>query len=423
MDARIQDYAEVSMPALAIDYPDEVRAAVEGIEAFLRREVFPRHDKHGALLDDPHRRVTSAGVFIPEVRKIVDEVRLAAAEAGFYAMCAPKSIGGGGMGCLAYFAAHERIHHLCGAKAWLGHHVISHWAKGPSPVFEKLTAEAKSRFLAKIMSGEQTLCFGLSEPGAGSDAAAIKTRASPEGEGWRLDGAKIWTTNAPYADFIIVFAVTEPERAAARRGGISTFLVPAKAEGVKLDRIIRMWGSAGGDEAAIHFDHVRLEPYMLVGELGAGFATALQGVDLGRIYNSARSVGMGRWALEMAFAYAKAREAFGHPISEYQGVTFPLADSAMQVHAAHLMSLNAARLKDMGHPAVKELSMAKAYAVQAGALALDRAIQAHGAMGMTNELGLTEAYTTLRKVNVADGSNEILRRTIVRRMLGGDLDL
>jgi acyl-CoA dehydrogenase len=411
------------MPALAIEYPDEIRAAVEGIEGFLRREVFPRHQKHATLLDDPHGKHTPAGVFTQEVRDIVDEVRMASAEAGFYAMCAPESVGGGGLGLLAYFAANEHIFHLCGAKAWLGHHVVSHWAKGPSPVIEQLTAEAKSRFLAKIMSGEHTLCFGLSEPGAGSDAAGIQTRARADGDGWRLNGSKIWTTNAPYAEFIIAFAVTDPERAAARKGGISAFLVPTKAEGVKLDSIIRMWGSAGGDEAVIHFDDVRLEPYLLLGELGRGFATAMQGVDLGRIFNCARGVGMGRWGLEMAFDYAKTRYAFGHPISEYQGVTFPLAESAMQIHAAHLMSLNVAQLKDRGLPAVKELSMAKAFAVQAGALALDRAIQAHGAIGMTNELALGEAYTTLRKVNIADGTNEILRRTIVRQMLGGDLDL
>jgi acyl-CoA dehydrogenase len=160
-----------------------------------------------------------------------------------------------------------------------------------------------------------------------------------------------------------------------------------------------------------------------VGELDQGFAAALYGVSLGRIYNSARSVGYGRWAIERALEYATAREAFGSPIAANQGVTFPLAESATELHAAHLMGLNAAQLLDRGSAAVKELSMTKAYSVQAGFRAVDRAIQTHGAMGFTNELGLTEAWHSLRIVNVADGTNEILNRTIAQRMLKGDVEI
>jgi len=168
---------------------------------------------------------------------------------------------------------------------------------------------------------------------------------------------------------------------------------------------------------------VRIEPYQLVGELHRGFATAMLGVNLGRIYNAARAVGVSRWALEMAFDYVKVRKAFGHPISEYQGVTFPLAESAMQIHAAHVMSLNVSQLLDRGLAARKEVSMTKAFAVQAATKAIDNVMQAHGAMGMTNELNLTEAYVTMRKLNIADGTNEILRRAIVRQMLDGDVSL
>ena len=411
------------MSSIAFDIPADVRDAVEGLEGFLRREVFPRHVKHAALLNDEARRITPAGTLPHEITDIIDEVRRASAEAGFYAMCAPADLGGGGLGLLAYFSAFERIYHLCGTHQWLAHHVVSHWAKGPSPVLARLTPEAKTHMLPKIMSGEHTLCFGLSEPGAGSDAAGIQTRAEADGTGWRLSGGKIWTTNAPHAEYCIVFAVTDPAASAKRAGGISTFLVPLKSPGVTIDRIIKMWGSPVGDEAELRFDNVRIEPHQLMGELGKGFATAMLGVDLGRIYNSARGVGLGRWALEKAFDYIQVRKTFGKPISEYQGVTFPLAESAMQVHAAHLMAVNVAILKDGGARAVKELGMTKAFAVESGARAVDRAMQAHGAMGMTNELGLTEAYTTLRKVNIADGTNEILRRQVVKEMLAGNRDL
>jgi len=161
----------------------------------------------------------------------------------------------------------------------------------------------------------------------------------------------------------------------------------------------------------------------VVGEIGKGFNAALYGVSLGRIYNSARSVGYGRWALEAAVEFSKIRNAFGQPISDYQGVTFPLADSAMDLHAAHLMGINAAMLLDAGEPAIKELSMTKAFSVQKGLAAVDRAIQTHGAMGFTNELGLTEAWQALRVVNVADGTNEILKKTIAQRLQKGDVAL
>jgi acyl-CoA dehydrogenase len=274
-----------------------------------------------------------------------------------------------------------------------------------------------------MMSGLTSMCFGMSEPGAGSDATMLKTRATPDGDGWRLNGRKIWTTNSPHADWCVVFAVTDPDRAARKAGGISAFMVPTSAPGFTLESVIRMHGSVGGNEGAVVLEDIRVEPWQLVGDLHEGFRIGLIGVSIGRLYNSARAVGLGRWAMEMALRYAAQREAFGRPISEYQGVTFPLAESAMELHAAHLMALNAATLLDQGERAVKELSMAKAYAVEIGARALDRAIQTHGAIGFTNELGLTQAWQEVRNVNVADGTNEILRRTIAQRLLAGDVDV
>jgi acyl-CoA dehydrogenase len=248
----------------------------------------------------------------------------------------------------------------------------------------------------------------------------ISTRAVRDGDGWLVSGRKIWTTNAPVADYCVVFAVTDRERAAAKRGGITAFIVPTTESGFTVQRVIKLFGHIGGDEAELALDDVRVEPWQIVGDENAGFAAALYGVSLGRIYNSARAVGYGRWALEAALDYANTREAFGNHIASYQGVSFPLAESATELHAAHLMGLNAGALLDKGHPAVKELSMTKGYSVQIGFRAVDRAMQTHGAMGFTNELGLTDAWHALRVVNVADGPNEILNRTIAQRLLKGD---
>jgi len=409
--------------AIAFEYPDEIQAIREGLDGFIRKEVISRHEKHASIFEDERKLYTAEGRYNADVLALIRDVRMAAAEAGYYTMCVPESQGGQGLGHVAWFAAWEKIFHMCSSRYWLGQYVVSHWAFGPSAVLAEVTPELSTTLLPKLMSGSESMCFGMSEPGSGSDATMMKTRAVPDGDGWRLTGSKIWTTNSPHADHCIVFAVTDPELAAKRRGGISAFFVPIASPGFSVERVVKMWGSSGGDEALLHFDNVRIEPHQLVGKLNRGFAIAMLGVNLGRLYNSARSVGTARWALEQAFDYIKVRETFGCKLSEYQGVTFPLAQSATQVHAAHLMSLNAAQLLDKGHPARKELSMAKGLATQAGVKAVDRVIQVHGAIGFTNEMHLTDAYKSLRLVNIADGANEILNRTIVKEMLDGDLSL
>ncbi len=411
------------MTAIAWDLPEDVRAVRDGLIDFARKEILPRHDRNRDLFENQRRLYDEDGRFSDELRRLIGEVRRAAAQAGYYNMCVPEALGGGGLGHLAYYVGWEALFRFCGPQNWLMLYAISHWAFGPSRLLERVTETARDRILAPMMAGEASMCFGLSEPGAGSDAAALSTKAVPDGDGWRLTGRKIWTSNSPVADYCIVFAVTDPQRAAARKGGISAFLVPTSSPGFEVQRVIKLFGHIGGDEAELRLEDVRVEPWQLVGDLHQGFAAALYGVSLGRIYNSARAVGYGRWAVEQALDYAKTRKAFDNPIAEYQGVTFPLAESATELHGAHLMGLNAAALLDKGLPAVKELSMAKAYSVQVGYRAVDRAMQTHGAMGFTNELHLYHAWHALRIVNVADGTNEILNRGIVQRLLKGDVEL
>jgi len=407
------------MSAIAFEIPEDILAARDGLRAFAEAEVLPRHQANQELFEDQRRLYREDGRFSDELLTLIGEVRRAAAKSGFYGMCTPEALGGGGLGHLAYFVGWEELFRVCGPKNWLMLYVISHWAFGPSRLLEKVTDRARDEILAPMMAGEKSMCFGLSEPGAGSDAAAIATRAVPDGDGWKITGRNLWTSNAPVADYAVIFAVTDP----GTRGAISAFLVPTDAPGFEVQRIVKLFGEIGGDEAELRIEDLAVEPWQLVGELHKGFAAALYGVSLGRIYNSARAVGYGRWALAQALDYAGIREAFGQPIAEYQGVTFPLAESATELHAAHLMGLNAGMLLDQGKPAVKELSMTKAYAVQVGYRAVDRAMQTHGGMGFTNEMGLYKAWHALRVVNVADGTNEILNRTIAQRLLKGDLDL
>ncbi len=411
------------MSAIAFDLPDDVIAARDGLQAFCEAEVMPRHTANRELFEDHRQLFGEDGRYSQKVRQLIREVRTASAEAGFYHMCVPENLGGSGLGMLAYYVAWQNLFHVMGPQNWLMLYSLSHWAFGPSRLLEKITDQAREEILDPLMRGEKSMCFGLSEPGAGSDAQMMKTRAVEDGNGWKLSGRKIWTTNSPIADYCIIFAITDLEAANNRKGGISAFLLPMDSPGFEIQRIVKMFGHVGGDEAELVLEDVRVEPWQLVGELNQGFEAAKYGVSIGRIYNSARSVGTGRWAIEQALEYCQTRESFGKKIGDYQGVTFPLAESATELHAAHLMGLNSAKLMDDGGLAIKELSMTKAYSVQVGFRACDRAIQTHGAMGFTNELGLVDAWHALRVVNVADGTNEILNRTIAQRLLKGDLDL
>ncbi|MEM7250351.1 MAG: acyl-CoA dehydrogenase family protein [Pseudomonadota bacterium] len=411
------------MSAIAFTLPDELEEIARSVESFCRKEVIARHERHHDVLGDPRHLYRDDGRFVDEAVEHIRAVRMASAEAGFYNVSVPEALGGAGLGMLAYYVLIEKIYRLCGAHHWLCDFVVSHWAFGPSAVLSQVTDRARDDILQDMVAGRRMMCFGMSEPGAGSDAAMLKTRAEPVGDGWRISGRKIWTTHIPIADFVIVFAVTDAQRAAKKQGGISAFIVPTDAPGIEVESIIRMHGHIGGNEGITVFDKVDVEPWQLVGELHEGFRIGLLGVSMGRIYNSARAVGLARWALEMAIEYANTREAFGQTIADFQGVSFPLAQAATEVHAAHLMGINVAQLLDRGERAIKELSMTKSYSVQVAKRAVDQAMQTHGAMGFTNELGLHEAYARVRQANVADGTNEILARTISQRLAKGDVEL
>lgn len=401
---------------------EELEPICEGIADFIQAEVVTRHEKFPDL-GNPAKIYDETGAYRPWVKDLIREVRMASAEAGYYAMNVPEELGGSGLGFLAHFLGFERIFHLCGGRYWLGHSAIAHWAKGPSLVLSESSSQVREEIIPKLVSGDKSMCFALSEPGAGSDATQMKSTAKQDGDGWILNGEKIWITNGPYADYAIVYAVTDTDAAKNRKGGISAFMVPTDSPGFKVESLINMWGHVGTDEGILVFEDVRLEQHQLLGQLNNGFKLAMLGVGMGRLYNAAWGVGAGRWAVEMALEHAKQRETFGKPIASYQSVLFPLAESMAALHSARLSAMNTAQLLDTGERASKELAMTKLLAVDAGLKAVDRAIQVHGAMGFTNEMHLTEAFIYLRKVCIADGSREILMRTIGKELLGGNLQI
>ncbi|HEV7680407.1 MAG TPA: acyl-CoA dehydrogenase [Candidatus Dormibacteraeota bacterium] len=397
---------------------DDVDDILDGLRAFIDAEVVPRHRRRNDELVERAELYDTDGRYRPEVLALIREVREASARAGFYSMLVAGEEGTPQLGFDALYRVWQAIYHRCGTEFWLGHHTVAHWARGPSHLLTHLRPAVREQIMPDLMGGRTTTCFAMSEPDAGSDAWRMRTRAVRTADGWVLNGTKQWITNAPYAAYAVVFAVTDDAQAAQRRGGVTAFLVPTDAPGFVVDRVIRFFGHTGGDEGIISFTDVHVPDEHVLGEPGEGFRLAMQGVSTGRLYNSARSVGLAQWAIERAAAYASQRLTFGKPVIDNQGISFPLADRATEVHAAQLMGLNCARLLDSGAPARTELAMTKLFSTETAVRAVDTAMQAHGAMGFTNEVGLGEAWHQARRICVADGASEILRRQIARSLRG-----
>ncbi|MDA0997805.1 MAG: acyl-CoA dehydrogenase family protein, partial [Proteobacteria bacterium] len=269
----------------------------------------------------------------------------------------------------------------------------------------------KQRFLKPLATGEMLGAFALTEPEAGSDAAAIKSRASKDGNHYVLNGTKQFITSGKYADLAVVFAVTDP---AAGRKGISAFVVPTSTPGYAVTGIEKKMGQRCSDTAQITFTDCRIEPDLMLGSEGDGYRIALSNLEGGRIGIAAQSVGMARAAYECALSYAKERKSFGKPIIEHQAVGFRLADMAMQIEAARLLYLNAARLRESGETCLKEASMAKLFASEMAERVCSAAIQTLGGYGYVEDFPLERIYRDVRVCQIYEGTSDVQRLVIAR---------
>lgn len=401
----------------------DIDELTSGLARFIDSVIIPLEDDNAALLEDGRGEFyTAMGGYSPAVVELIRRSRMESAKAGYYAMFCPTDVGGGGLGRRAQLLTYEFLTRRYGPARMLPYETIAHWAFGPSFICSHFSAGLRSRLLDDIVSGRVGMCFGMSEPDAGSDARMMKTRAVRDGDEWVINGTKQWTSNGPHADYCYLFAVTNPDLARERRGGISCFVVPMDAPGAAVDSVIRIFGEVGGNEAILSFTDVRVPADNLVGEEGQGFKLAIGGVSLGRVYNSGRALGYSQWALRQATEYAKSRVTFGKPISEHQGVSFKLAESAMEIYGARHAALDLTDRLDRGEVAIRELAMTKALCCETMLRVADRAMQVCGGMGITNETHLYRIWHMARALQLADGSGEILRQTIATRLLRGELD-
>lgn len=405
--------------------PQDVRDIADGLVTFIDRFVVPLEERHRDLLVSERDRFLPNGRLAPEVVELRRQVRLESAAAGFYTLFADEALGGGGLDEIALVHIQERLHRHVGPHRPLIYEnvVPSVFTNGLSPILHHLRPEVLAKYQEKIASGESTLCFALSEAQAGSDAQRIATRAERTANGWRLTGEKQWISNAAYADLAFVFAVTDPEKRDAGRGGITGFLVDTCSAGFEVTAQIPLMGHLGSEISTISLDGVEVPEDHVVGELDRGLRLALGGISKGRLSMSSICVGLARWALEQAVEYAKTRRTFGRPIGEHQAVQTHLADMAMDIYAVKSLVARTAWMAASGQPAIKETSMTKALATEMLGRVMDSAIQVHGAMGLTNELRLEEGLRFARTLRIPDGTSEIQRRTVARRLLAGDTEL
>ncbi|KJK03131.1 acyl-CoA dehydrogenase [Pseudomonas sp. 21] len=397
-------------------------AVGDALIRFIQQEVEPLEKQHADLLHNERKLYAENGRYSPQVMELRAQVRRLSAQAGFYTALGDATLGGAGLGAQAAVYLQERLNAYVGPSRHLIQTVIlpSPFTNGLTPVLKHMQPAVLEEYLPAIASGEDTLCFGLSEPDAGSDVLAMRTRAVRDGDHWVLNGTKQWITNAPYAAYAMIFAVTDEEKVKAGKGGITGFFLPTETPGFSVPSVIPTMGHLGADIGIIALDNVRVPDSHRIGPVDRGLQAALEGVNAGRLSMAASCLGLACWALDQALDYSKVRKTFGKPIAEHQMVQAMLADCAMDIYAVKSMVRHCAWLIDEGQPATKEVSIVKASSTEALCRVMDRCMQIHGGMGLTNELRLEEGFRFARTMRIPDGTSEIQRRTIARRLLDGD---
>jgi alkylation response protein AidB-like acyl-CoA dehydrogenase len=273
--------------------------------------------------------------------------------------------------------------------------------------------QQKQQWLRPLAQGEMLGAFALTEPDTGSDAAALRTTATRDGDDYIINGTKQFITSGKHADVAIVFAVTDK---AAGKKGISAFWVPTNTPGYIVAGIEHKMGQHSSDTAQILFENCRVPAANMIGEPGQGYKIALSGLEGGRIGIASQSVGMARSAFEAALKYARERESFGKPIFEHQSVQFKLSEMAMQLEAARQLIWHAASLKDAGQPCLKEAAMAKLFASEMAERVCSDAIQIHGGYGYTADFPVERIYRDVRVCQIYEGTSDIQKLLIARAL-------
>jgi hypothetical protein len=330
---------------------------------------------------------------------------------GFMGVLVPEEYGGAGLDYVSYALIVEELNR---GDASVGITMWGHNSLCTNHIALFASTEQKRRWLPRLASGEVLGAWGLTEPGSGSDAAALQTRAEPRDGGWVLNGSKAFITNASVGGVAVVMARTDPEKKAR---GISAFVVEKGTPGFSAGRPYRKLGLHASDTAELIFEDCRVPADGLLGERGRGFVQAMQVLEGGRIAMAAMAVGIGQAAVDAAVKYMKQRTAFGKTLAAFNGLQGMLADIATEVEVARLLTLRAAWLKDAGRPAMHAAAMAKVFASEAAMKAATKAVQVHGGAGYITEFPVERIFRDAKLTEIGEGTSEIQRMVIAREIL------
>jgi alkylation response protein AidB-like acyl-CoA dehydrogenase len=386
--------------------PEELAALRSSYATFLDREVRPVEESLRAELDS----------LTPDRERLYQAamgVRRRSAEEGFYACYLPEEVGGWGVSTLGTTLLVEDA-----ARSGLRLAMVTLGVpnpSGPSPLLLALPEHLWSTYLLPVVRAEKTMCFALTEPEAGSDAQAIRTRARRDGDEWVVDGMKHYITNGDRADFAVVFAVTDAEKRAD--GGITAFVVPREQYRVGKTQ----WTMADSHPSELWFDGARVPADHVIGEVGRGFQAAMGFLNAGRAGFAAQSLGLAEYCLDQAVAHARTRTAFGAPLAANQGVSFPLAECKAEIEAMRWMTYHLAWAVDQkdASPAsvMLDSSIAKFYATERAYEVADRCLQVFGGMGLLKDGPVERVLRHLRVLRVVEGATEV-QKLVVARSLG-----
>ncbi len=383
---------------LNFELSEEHRMFQQVVREFAQKEIAPaaaRYDETGEFPWETVRKMAAMGLMGLEV---------------------PEEYGGQGLDAIASVLAKIEI-----AKADAAHSTIMSVNNTLFcfPILTFGTEEQKRKYVTPVATGQAMGAYALTEPQAGSDAASIRTRAARKGDVYIINGRKSWITNGPVADYIVLFAVTDPER---KHRGISAFIIETNRPGFSRGKKEEKLGIRASATCEIYLDNYECPVENRLGEEGAGFRIAMTTLDAGRVGIAAQAAGIAEAAYEAALAWAKQREAFGHKIGEFQAIQWKLADMRVKLEAARLLTLQAAwkreRAKRTGERYTLEAAMAKLFASEAAQWITYEAIQIHGGMGYSREMPVERYFRDARITTIYEGTSEIQRLVIARQILG-----
>ena len=375
---------------------DEQRAIVDTVRSFVERELVPHEDE-----------VEHLDEVTPE---LAASIRAKALSAGLYAANMPEEVGGGGLDAVSLALVEREL----GRTSFALHHFVAR----PSRILMGCSGNQVERYLLPTVRGEKQECLAITEPGAGSDVRGMSTTARRDGDQWVVNGTKHFISHADISDFIILFAATgEEETSRGTRKLISSFLVDADLPGLTITKGSPSVSHRGYHHCELHFDNARMPSEALLGEEGRGFDLMGQWLGATRLAVAANAVGRAQRVLEEALSWAVSREQFGQPIGRFQGLSFQLADSALEIEAAQLLTLQAAFRVDEGTVTDTDVAMAKLAATETLGRVTDRAVQVFGGMGLVREYRIERWWRDARVERIWDGTSEIQRHIISRALL------